>query len=481
MNKLIYILILAFVFANQIDGQIGFTEELYEVAPPYTVGISKDINNDGIEDLVLGSLNSPVQDLFPHEVENNIEVYLKNISGEYELKQLITYDETHNDWINSIDLFDINNDQLNDLIIGFGNQLNIYLQKEDNQFTLYTSYQTNQLIEWVNCGDINRDSRQDIVLSGSTIHNIDILYQTDSLIFDTVRIEPESFGGINKHELVDINKDGLLDIVYIANELNGEFMYALLNDSVKGISHEATALLDELPYIECNSFTIADLNNDSLPDIITSTGSNATSKIIIYYQEENLFFSRVIYPVLDNPTYVKVTDLNNDGLKEICVFHKGWYFISILEQTEVEVFNEPVTFFSFYDMYSDDGWVFGKINDDDLIDILFPACGMGIGYLLFLFNNSDEITGIGILSGDSERSDIHFFPNPTSGNITLDFGNYVPKLRIKLINTLGQILYTREFHSLSNLKIDIPGPSGIYFLLIEIPSQKSEILKISKQ
>jgi len=99
---------------------------------------------------------------------------------------------------------------------------------------------------------------------------------------------------------------------------------------------------------------------------------------------------------------------------------------------------------------------------------------------VFIFMIDDiEISGnVAIETPGTERS-VTVFPNPARDRIFINFnGNRSSGMQIKLINTLGQTIYTETFPG-SSAEIPVTGfPAGLYSLMLT-NEQDSSIIKIT--
>ncbi len=78
-------------------------------------------------------------------------------------------------------------------------------------------------------------------------------------------------------------------------------------------------------------------------------------------------------------------------------------------------------------------------------------------------------------------NNLSLYPNPTTGNITIDLGNSKHNVKAILTNSLGQVILTQQFVSPVFINIDIEAPSGIYFLQLITPVGESKTIKILKE
>ena len=70
----------------------------------------------------------------------------------------------------------------------------------------------------------------------------------------------------------------------------------------------------------------------------------------------------------------------------------------------------------------------------------------------------------------------NLFPNPTTGEIQLEFGSLQSIVVVRITNTMGQLVFTNTYSTISKIDLDIAGTSGIYFL--DITNQEGAIAKL---
>ena len=65
---------------------------------------------------------------------------------------------------------------------------------------------------------------------------------------------------------------------------------------------------------------------------------------------------------------------------------------------------------------------------------------------------------------------INIHPNPTSGAISISLEE-VNKGSLRALNSLGQVVFEEDFKATKELNISLDGPSGLYFIQIEIDGE----------
>lgn len=458
-----FLLLSILCFSTLVYGQLSFEQVYQNNLNQYQITDAKDLNNDGNIDLVIGTIRYHVHGVFPDSTEYNIEVFFNNELGELTLHQKFKYDiDGVESNISNIEICDINNDKLKDIIITYGYYTRIYVQDVTNMFSLY--YTHKKWGSWaLKCADFNNDSLDDIFIgSGGDRTLRDILFQKESGGFDTASFISHSVPwGSKEFEVADMNNDNFIDIISLTHHLGVyPFLHVYLNDSFGNFDATPIPLLSELQSLWPNSFEVGYINNDSLIDIVLTTGGNSDAMMHIGYQtaKGTLDFNVVEYKTKDIPTSIKIIDLNNDKRNDIVINHDVWETISFYEQLPDNAFKDPVMYSTFHGNMKDDGWTFADFNNDRLIDIFKPA----IGSFMFLWNTST--TSMKLM--DTKDAQIRLSPNPTSDYLYLDTdisAVFNSKAIMCIYNTEGQVKRTINISDKST-KVDVCDlPTGIYF------------------
>jgi len=122
---------------------------------------------------------------------------------------------------------------------------------------------------------------------------------------------------------------------------------------------------------------------------------------------------------------------------------------------------------------------FNETADFDPSYSIFNLTSPAIGYDIFInkLNVNDELG----LTSNSFEEGVTIYPNPTKGNLIVEFDREHEGLNIVLRNILGQVLDTNFISTKKRIEIQINEESGIY--LLEIADQKNHkaVLKIIKE
>ncbi len=178
------------------------------------------------------------------------------------------------------------------------------------------------------------------------------------------------------------------------------------------------------------------------------------------YYDDNGFFEQ-IYEGFYNPDYS---------------FNQGFYDYS----------EPPFRFFDeFFDFKASDGLqvyaaynntsggniTTGLTTEDEMFGMFIQYLTGDISDLADLEEEEDTISGI----GDIPQKDWSIFPNPSTGNITLDLTQFNESVEVRIFNVLGETVYQQNFAAnQSTPQIDLgEAASGFYLVQIKGEGTKS--------
>jgi hypothetical protein len=76
---------------------------------------------------------------------------------------------------------------------------------------------------------------------------------------------------------------------------------------------------------------------------------------------------------------------------------------------------------------------------------------------------------------------LSLFPNPTSGNLSIELGQIFNEVTIKVMNVTGQTLSSKSFRSTDQIDFNIEGTSGVYLLEIRTDEGDLTTIKVLKK
>jgi hypothetical protein len=84
------------------------------------------------------------------------------------------------------------------------------------------------------------------------------------------------------------------------------------------------------------------------------------------------------------------------------------------------------------------------------------------------------ISTIGIIE-NSFGDNLIVYPNPTSGNFTVDLGNTYRKTEIQITDILGKVIESQTVNNVQTLDLFVEGRAGIYILTVRTEDKKAVI------
>ena len=293
-----------------------------------------DFNGDTVPDLVVQKVT-----LSTNDSDSRFAVFYQDsaATGRFPVSQ-----ETALSLISHIEAIDVDGDRLTD-IVTVGAETTIFVNTPGSPGVLAVNQTAPISGSIVRAGDLNGDGQVDLVIGVGNPGLLRILVQRNNQ-FELVN-EIDVGDQLNPISLDDVNLDGRLDIVA------GSF------PSLGSRSSRASLVLqaqDPLPQGEflppvhyLTDFSIrgvgvADVNGDSLPDIVTAHNLSTiidndvtleSSVGVLIQTSGGSFESAVTYAVDGQASEVALGDFNGDGLTDVVTNSDG----------AVILFNDPAT------------------------------------------------------------------------------------------------------------------------------------------
>jgi hypothetical protein len=257
-----------------------------------------DLNNDGNNDIVCGFRGI---------------VWNENIGdGDFTSQKLLSSNVSTVSFYFDLELIDLNNDNYKDIATVTNLGLEVYKNKGDESFEMMFSMPMSTPSRDIELTDIDGDGDSDILMT-DTSGNLYKVINNDNFGFGAM--EPIDFTTYgyqpNRIKCADIDNDGDNDIVVSSSEYSrihllknngsGTFSLQLVTDSVSS-----------------NVLELADIDNDNFVDII-SGGNYSYSASSVYWIKNNGGITFGASTIIDYQTVkaITVADLNNDGLPDL--------------------------------------------------------------------------------------------------------------------------------------------------------------------
>ncbi|BHH85842.1 FG-GAP repeat domain-containing protein [Desulforhopalus sp. 52FAK] len=249
---------------------------------------------------------------------------------------------------------DVNNDSRNDVVVTtwfssdssdiHANKLFVFYQGADGNLSEPYIHSLNGVSNRpvsVDIGDINNDGLHDVVVGN--YENLQLFLQTPDGELDYPTVYPTSHA--LKIRVGDLNNDQLQDIAGI--EWGGVDTAVILQDEQGELNPE---LFHYAPHGGYDDLELGDVNSDGLLDIIVMSGQGFDDNLAILIQNKNGDFNPVSFYDLGGNELtggVTVGDFNGDDRNDVAVTYGGNKpnsFIGIFYQNEVGELNPAVSY-----------------------------------------------------------------------------------------------------------------------------------------
>jgi hypothetical protein len=269
---------------------------------------SADLNGDGLPDVVSASYN-----------DGDLAVFMNSLGspGTFAAPVVLT-----SPGASQVAIGDMNGDGLPDLVSADFN-VSLFLQTSAGVFAAAIPLYTGGA-NWVAVGDLNHDGSPDVALTDAT--GVKVLMHTGAAAATTYAAPVTVFtqtananlAGANVIAIADVNGDGFNDLIITDPGPTGgsaPTVSVLLQNAASPGTFLAPVSYPIAPQSVVQSIVVADVNGDSLPDIVIG-GSSAVTVLLQNPAAVGTFAAATNYPV-SNADQVALADVNGDGRIDI--------------------------------------------------------------------------------------------------------------------------------------------------------------------
>jgi hypothetical protein len=278
-----------------------FIEEKITEEGSYSNALFVDVNNDFYPDIVAFNL-----------LKRSIDFYYNNGLGEFNKTRTIKI----NDQISALQSFDVNLDQINDLIYSSGKNINIFygdaVGSYDQEVKLETNFYPTKIIP----GDFNRDGKIDIAYINSDEGLLSILYAKNETEFYP--------------EVIYYHKEQLSDLIpYYSRFINGiAFLsskgYLFTVSRIKSLADDISLSLGAEP----GAISYFDTDNNGINDICFIDNFNNYLNLVV---RNNSGIPWMLYRTrLFEKEKMVIADDTNPGIKTFYCYTPGKKLIEVI-------------------------------------------------------------------------------------------------------------------------------------------------------
>ena len=105
------------------------------------------------------------------------------------------------------------------------------------------------------------------------------------------------------------------------------------------------------------------------------------------------------------------------------------------------------------------------------------------GEVLLYSTGYNSPQGCSLVSIDEwkETSKLTAYPNPTNGNVRLDFGKTASDVTLQVISPLGSVIHSERINGIQYTDLELPETNGLYFIQLLNTGEKRSVLKVIKE
>ncbi|CAF3821681.1 unnamed protein product [Adineta steineri] len=374
------------VLTSSIGVYLGYGNGSFAVPISYSASSANsiaagDFNGDKILDLVVAT-NS----------EDPIIIFIGFGNGSFQSQ--VPYSTGSSSSPTSVTIGDMNNDSKLDIIVAYegSSSIGVSLGYGNGSFRnqILNLLPTQSYPVWVVVNDFNNDNILDIAVANYGLNNIGIFFGYDNGSFrDLITLSTGNNSGPVSITTGDMNNDKWIDII-VAN-VNSKTVGLFLGNGNGTFLSQITYSTGSQS--DLAAISIADLNNDTLLDIIVVDAGSGNNNVGVFYgYGEGKFTLYSIYAtgLNSNPSSIVIRDFDNDARLDMAIIYTNEDSIGIMLQRKSKPFATPLLIPTGEDSRPMSVAV-GDLNNDNHLDFTIANSGTNtIG--IFLGDGNGEFS-----------------------------------------------------------------------------------------
>jgi Ca2+-binding RTX toxin-like protein len=317
-------------YADTVSVLLGDGKGSFAQPTTFAVGQSPDpvsvadVNGDGNADLVTANQGTFDQDTYAWK-NSNISMLLGDGKGSFAPQITFAMESTfasHNSAFathhNSINVADVNGDDKLDIVKANSNNISVLLGNGKGSFAIPTTFTgTGFESSTMNVADMNSDGKMDAITANEYGNDISVLLgdgeggfaQPTTFVTSSNKSRFSSGWNPKLMSVADMNGDGNVDLVIMADNSNGHFLL-LLGDGKGSFAQPTTWASSYYGYM-----SVADINGDGNADVITNGSGSDFISVSLGDGLGNFVESRIFTD--KSLKSMSVADMNGDGKLDI--------------------------------------------------------------------------------------------------------------------------------------------------------------------
>lgn len=355
-------------------------------------------------------------------------------------------------------------------------------------FAARVSFSTGAYLSSLAVGDLDNDGKPDVVTTNLYTGTISIWHNTaTSRSITAATFEPKidvtSASFPRAVVIRDMNGDGKAEII-AANERSNAVSVFWNLSTFGTILPTSFAYRQEFP-VGSNPPSIAagDVDGDGKPDIVVANyGSNTVSVLRNISTSGEVaaasFAPKVDFATGAAPFYVVMGDADGDGKTDLITANANANTISVLRNTSVTDTITPSSFAPKAD-FTTSGYplylAMGDLDGDGIAEVAAATAATGA---ISVFKASSpatfaSTTAAALQASAQSETTVRLYPNPTSGEFTLDLAQTGVSLTgLEIVNEKGMLIEKRNFQADRKTASGIfrfnlsNQPAGVYYVKV---------------
>lgn len=452
-----------------VTAQLTFTQHTgHGLTPVHGGMINADVNNDGNEDIFAFGYTNVITETYA------VTLYLGNGNGGF--PPAPTQPFASHQRVTNAEFIDYNNNGHVDLIATYvdinTNQIfiSVLLNNGSGVFTPTHTFEVEDIttILFLGVADLNNNGDFDIFLSvrfgGNNFGTF--IYTNNNNIF--TKISSTGIEGFYDGDAVifDYDQDGKKDI--LVSGFNGSILITKLYRNLGGMNFQE--ITTPLPPLEFPMIAVGNIDNNAggFESVALAGTINGGSEILhVYLNTNGVFTLNQTLPGTRSGEII-FADLNNNDSLDLVVVGGA-----VFEETSRVYENDDTNFVlrRTFNPGLSGATIAIDFDNDGLKDIIFSGLH-NVEVQLYAYKNTTQTMSV----DDFNTNDVVMYPNPTRGQLTLEFTNDVEITGIMLTDIAGRVVNL----PISN-RIDMSRFSSGIYLVTVVSYDRAVTKKIIKQ